>query len=144
MLDLLIRYAHFLGIMIVFASLFSEHLLLKPEIDKQTLKKLLVVDGVYGASAIVVFIMGGMLWFSVGKPAEFYSANPLLHVKVSLFILVGLLSIVPTVFFMKHRKVDAMAISVPKKIIMIIRFELALLLVIPLLAVLMAHGVGLN
>lgn len=144
MVDLLVRYGHFLGVFILFATLFAEHLLLKPRVDKATLRKLVVIDGIYGASALLVLVMGLLLWLTVGKPSEFYSGNWILHLKVSLFVLVGLLSIVPTVFYIKHRNTGETHIDVPKKLIMIIRLELMLLVIIPLLAVLMAHGIGLS
>src|SRR5690625_6617147 len=90
-------------------------------------------------SAFLVLLAGLVIWLVVGKPSEFYSLNPVFHVKVSLFVLVGLISIYPTVYFLKNRKHSAPMISVPKSIIMAVRMELLLLLVIPLLAVLMAQ-----
>lgn len=144
MIDLLVRYFHFVGIFIMFAALFGVHLLLRPQIDKQTLKKLVVLDMVYGSFALFVLAMGLTLWLWVGKPSAFYNTNWILHLKVSLFVLVGIISVVPTLFFIKQRELQAELIEVPKRIITIVRIELCILVVIPLLAVLMAHGVGLG
>jgi putative membrane protein len=59
------------------------------------------------------------------------------------FVMIGLLSIYPTVFFIKNRKgKDDEVVSIPPTIFWMLRFELLLLFVIPLLAGLMAHGVG--
>jgi putative membrane protein len=46
-------------------------------------------------------------------------------------------------FFLKNRKGDqAEIVSVPKSVFWLLRFELMLLFIIPLLAGLMARGVG--
>ncbi|WP_252738525.1 DUF2214 family protein [Saccharophagus degradans] len=99
---------------------------------------------VYGSFALFVLAMGLTLWLWVGKPSSFYNTNWILHLKVSLFVLVGIISVVPTLFFIKQRDLQAELIDVPKRIITIVRIELCILVVIPLLAVLMDHGVGLS
>ncbi|WP_416306985.1 DUF2214 family protein [Neptunicella sp. SCSIO 80796] len=144
MLDIFIRYGHFLGIIFLSSALFAEHLLLAREIDRQQLKKLVVVDAIFGISAGVVLIAGLLLWFYVGKPAEFYSKNFVFHIKLTLFVLMGILSIFPTMFILRQRKSGLEVISVPAYIINIVRAELLLLVLIPLLAVLMAQGYGLH
>jgi putative membrane protein len=65
--------------------------------------------------------------------------------KISLFGVAALLSIYPTVFFLKHRKgPEKQSVAIPKSLRLILKIELALILLIPLLAVLMARGVGLG
>jgi len=87
-----------------------------------------------------------VLWF--GKGAAYYMGNSLFHAKVGLFVLVGLLSILPTVMFIKWRKpVKAGQVPEPsaRQVALVtwsIRIELLLLLAIPLLAALMARGYG--
>lgn len=143
MAEVIARYCHFLGIIILASSLVAEHLLLKRSLPKAELKRIAIVDAVYGLAALAVLGAGLSLWLLVGKPADFYSHNPVFHAKVGAFVLMGLISLYPTVFFVKQRRNPAAAIEVPPSIIMAIRLELLLLLVIPLLAVLMAHGFGL-
>jgi putative membrane protein len=78
-----------------------------------------------------------------GKPSLVYSKNWIFHVKITLFVTVGLLSIYPTVYFARNRKGDPdEAVTVPKLVVWVIRFELLLLFIIPLLAGLMARGIG--
>ncbi|MCU0367973.1 MAG: DUF2214 family protein, partial [Cyclobacteriaceae bacterium] len=82
---------------------------------------------------------------SIGKPAEFYTRNPIFLIKLGLFTVVGLLSSYPTVYFIKNRKGDAAEVlSIPTVIIWMLRLELVLIFIIPLLAGLMAKGVGLS
>jgi len=141
--DIIFRYLHFLGIIVFSAALFSEHLLLKREMNSAEIKKVAVLDLIYGVSALLVMAVGFVLWFWVGKPAKFYSHNPIFMVKITLFFVIALLSIYPSVFFFKHRKAEN-NVTVPKIIFMLLRFEMILLLLIPLLAVYMAKGIGLS
>lgn len=140
----LVRSLHFIGIFGLFAALICEHLLIKPEMSKPEMKKLAVVDAIYGVSAITIVIAGLLLWFVVGKTAEFYSQNPVFHVKLTLFVLIAALSIYPTVFFIKNRNAQTSVINVPGKIIILIRIQLLLVLLIPFLAATMARGIGLS
>ena len=56
----------------------------------------------------------------------------------------GILSIWPTIFFLKNQKGnDEDVVNIPNYIRKIILVEVVLLLVVPMLAVLMARGVGL-
>lgn len=141
--ELLLRYVHFVCIFAIVGALVSEHLLLKPVLSRQEIARLARIDGVYGLAAIALVAVGLTLWLgSYGKPAEFYSTNPVFHTKLTLFVLIGLLSIYPTVFFLKHRKGDpAETINVPPAIFWMLRLEILLLFIIPILAGLMAKGV---
>lgn len=143
MLDLLVRYGHFVAIFVLFAMLSAEHMLVKSAVEPHWMKKIALFDTIYGASALCVLLFGLGLWWWVGKPAVFYTHNPVFHAKVGLFVLAGLLSFIPTRFYLKHRH-DTQPVLIPKSIIMVIRLELTLLLIVALLAVLMAQGVGLN
>lgn len=140
--EILIRYLHFIGILIITASLFTEHLLLKQEMTAIEIKKIAKIDKFYGIAAIVVLVAGLILWFWVGKPAAFYTRNFLFHIKLTLFLVLGILSIYPSVFFMKNRKTKLDKIAIPNSIKILIRIELMILFIIPLLAVFMAGGIG--
>lgn len=140
---ILVKYIHFIGIFAVVGSLVGEALLLKPELKRSEIGRLSRVDMVYGLATMVVLAAGFSLWFAIGKPADFYSYNWIFILKLVLFTLVGILSIIPTVFFMKNRKGEQDEyVSLPAKIRSLIYAELAILLLIPLCAVLMANGLG--
>lgn len=143
MLEIWIRYIHFMGIITLSSALVAEHLLLAPTLSKAQIKKIAIVDMIYFIGAIVALVAGMLLWFSVGKPPEFYTKNWVFHTKLTLFFLIAIMSIVPTLFFLKHRKTELESVDVPKKIIMVIRMELTLLVFIPLLATFIAKGQGL-
>ncbi|MEQ8335731.1 MAG: DUF2214 family protein [Cyclobacteriaceae bacterium] len=140
---IIVKYLHFLGIFGVVGTLLIELFYVKSSMSRAQISRISKIDGIYGLSAIIVLFAGLTMWFWVGKPAELYSKNWIFHTKVTLFIAVGILSIFPTVFFLKQRKGSpGDEINIPSKIINMIRLEVFLLFIIPLLAVLMANGIG--
>lgn len=143
-----VAYLHYLSIFALFALLSIEHVLFKAPLDLSRARSLMITDLAYGICAVLVLATGiaRVLWF--GKGAAYYMCNSLFHAKVGLFVLVGLLSILPTVVFIKWRSA-VKAGQVPKPsarqvrlVTWSIRLELLALLVIPLLAALMARGYG--
>jgi putative membrane protein len=142
--EIIVRYIHFISIFAVIATLVSEHLLLKRELPRAEIMRLAKIDAVYGLAALCVLGAGLTLWFGgVGKPEIYYSKNWVFHLKITLFAIVGLLSIYPTRFLIKNRKGNPTEIViVPSIIFWLLRMELLLLFIIPLLAALMARGVG--
>lgn len=142
--EVIVRYLHFIGIFTWMSALVAQWLLLKPRLSRVEIQQLMKIDRVYGFGAVLVVGMGLTLWFGVGKPAEFYNTNGIFHTKVVLAIIVGILSIVPSMFFARNRKGEdpQEEIAVPEKIKWIIQVELILMLVIPLLACVMAAGVS--
>ena len=96
---------HFISIFAIVGSLASEHLLLKKQMTRRELSRIARIDAVYGVAALTLLAAGLTLWLGgVGKPTAFYSQNWIFHTKLTLFITVGLLSIYPTVFFLRERK----------------------------------------
>ncbi len=142
-IEILFRYLHFISLFALVASVVGEHLLLKPQMTRGEIKRMAIIDGIYGLAAILAVGAGLTLWFGVGKPEEVYTQNWIFHTKVGLAILMGLLSIYPTVFFIRQRKGDAAElVTIPSAIKWTIRMELLIIFTIPLLATMMARGIG--
>lgn len=146
-LEIFIRYLHFLGILLTTAALVGEALLVKPRLTRKQINVLAKLDAMYGLSIILVMGMGISMWLWVGKSPDYYSDNPLFWTKFGLVGLLGILSAYPTVFFIRNRPGKAgetrEMVSIPTLIKNLIIIELVLLLCIPVFAVLMARGVGL-
>lgn len=142
--EIILRYLHFISLLAIAGTLTAEHMLLKKELTRGEIGRLARIDAVYGLAALTLLVAGLTLWLgSYGKPAVYYSKNWIFQTKITLFLVIGLLSIYPTVFFLKNRKGSSEeVIKIPKAVFMTLRIELLLLLLIPLLAGLMAHGVG--
>jgi putative membrane protein len=145
-----IPYLHFIGIMVLMGSLISEHLLLKPKMTKEQINSLAITDLVYGMSALLVIATGLLRWFVYGKGSDYYLHNPLFHTKLTLFVILAILSIFPTIKFLKWRKQvnngqePDINDKTVKRLLVYIRLELLILAIIPLLAVMLARGFGAN
>ncbi|MBL7856331.1 MAG: DUF2214 family protein [Cyclobacteriaceae bacterium] len=142
--EIILRYVHFISIFTIVGTLASEHILLKNKMTREEIGRLAKLDAVYGIAALLLLGAGLTLWLGgIGKPTDFYSKNWVFHLKLTIFIFIGLLSIYPTVFFIKNRKGKRdEIITMPNIIFWMLRMELLLLVIIPLLAGLMAKSVG--
>lgn len=144
----LVAYLHYLSIFLLFALLSIEHVQFKLPLDLRRARRLIITDVAYGVCAGLVLFSGlaRVLWY--GKGLDYYLGNSLFHAKVGLFILIGLISVVPTFVFLNWRnsltagEVPQVSSRQARLVTGVIRLELLLLLVIPLLAVLMARGYG--
>ena len=142
MTELLIRYTHFVGIIVLASMLITQNILLQANMDNKLFKKLIWIDGLLGLGALMTLVAGLLLWFSVGKPAAFYSTNILFQLKLGIFIFLAILSVFPTIFLIGKRNTEEQVVTVPGRIIKTKRVELIMLFTLPLLAVMMARGVG--
>jgi putative membrane protein len=143
--DILVRYLHFVSIFILVAAVLGQHLILRGTITRALVGKAQKLDIAYAIAVVVVLGTGLLQWFVVGKPADFYSSNPVFHTKTLLFLLIGLVSIYPSVYLGKNRKGDPdEVITIPAGIVWCVRVELLFLFLMPLLATLMARGIGIQ
>jgi len=141
----IIRYLHFIGIIGLFSLLLFELYLIKPTLKGQMVKFAANVDLSYWTFGIVVLVTGILMTVSVGKGMDFYIHNPVYHVKVGLFLAAVAATIYPTWFLQTHRRVAATDdITIPPAIRFIIRTKLLVLVTLPLLAVVIAQGIGLH
>jgi putative membrane protein len=144
-MDILFRYIHFLSFILLCGSLLAENILIRNSMSRRELGTLARVDALFGLSALTALGAGLLLWFVYGKGFAFYARNPVFHAKLTLFLIVGLLSIRPTVFFLKQRKGNPSdTVPVPSAVLNLVRIELFVALAIPLFAVMMAKGIGLR
>lgn len=150
MAQALAAYLHYLSIFILFGLLTVEHRLFRLPLDLDRARSLLRIDIAYGLCALVVLGSGAAraLWFAKG-PA-YYLHNGVFHAKVGLFLLVLVLSILPTLTYLSWRRalrageIPAVTPGRGRAVIMAIRLELLLLMIMPLLATLMARGYGIG
>lgn len=69
--EIAVRYIHFIGILFLASTLAIENVLLSKSMSSHSVKRLVLIDGLYGVSALVTLGAGLTLWFVVGKPSEF-------------------------------------------------------------------------
>lgn len=144
----LFAFLHHAAAFLLVAAVMVELVLLRGEITIASARTLLRMDSVYGLSAAVLLIVGFIRVVYTEKGAAYYFHSGTFLAKLVLFIIVGLLSIVPTVQFLGWRKAlkagqaPTLDDAARRRMRMIIHTELTLLFLIMLCAALMARGIG--
>jgi putative membrane protein len=141
-------YLHFFSIMLLSASLVTQFVLCSRDLQPPHVQSLARIDLVYLAAAVLALSTGLTRLFVDGKGPSFYFINPVFYIKIALFLAVGLISVMPTLQFIRWNRAlkagegrvlrDADIRTVRRYIAL----ELILLACIPLAAVLMARGIG--
>jgi putative membrane protein len=141
-----LAFLHHLAAFVVFATLTTELVLLRGELTPPTARTILRIDAAYGIAAAALLVVGLLRVFCTEKGAAYYFASGTFVAKLALFIVVGLLSIYPTLKFLGWRAAlrdgRTPAFGARKTVRMLVHVELTLLVVILLLAPMMARGVG--
>lgn len=141
-------FLHHLAAFALVAALVLEFVLVKGELTLGSARRLLFADLALGISAGVVLVVGLLRVFYFEKGAAYYFHNAPFIAKLSLFVLIALLSIYPTVEFMSWKKrlrqgsLPAVAPGKLRSIRAILHLELAAMVVLILCAALMARGIG--
>lgn len=144
----LFAFLHHLAAFALVAAIAVEFVVIRGALTVDSARKLRALDAVYGASAGLLLIVGLLRVFYFEKGAAFYFGNAFFIAKLTLFIIVGLLSIYPTLQFAAWRKalkvgqlppVDESRLHAIRRII---HWELAGIALILLCAALMARGIG--
>jgi putative membrane protein len=146
--EALLAYLHFLAILSMVVFLTSEATLCRREwMNAAVVERLARVDLVYGVCAVAVLLTGlARTWWGMKGPS-WYWLQPMLHLKVTLFVIIGLLSIVPTVRFLRWRRELRRSGALPPEAQVrgtrrLILIEAHLLMLIPLAAAMLARGIG--
>ena len=147
-LEALLAYAHLLAILTMVVFLASEAALCRVEwLNAAVVERLGKIDMVYGISAGLVLLTGLARVFLGSKGAAWYAHNPLLYLKLAMFLVIGLISIKPTLMFVRWRRAlrangtlpDAVEVKKARRLVMV---QAHILPFIPLAAVFLARGFG--
>ncbi|GHD63595.1 DUF2214 family protein [Jeongeupia chitinilytica] len=149
LLDAVLAACHYLAIFMVITFLSIETVLVRREWMPTAAVRLARYDMLYFLMAMLALATGlGRLFYGV-KGSEFYLHNPVFHAKLSVFVLIGLISIYPTRRFAAWRKAVAAApdFTPPDGELARVRrclmWETHLIVLLPILAAFMARGFGL-
>lgn len=147
-LEAVLAYLHLLAILTMVVFISSEAALCRVQwLNAAVVERLAKVDMIYGIAAIAVLATGiARTWWGV-KGTAWYWTNPLLHVKLGLFIIVGALSIFPTLTYFRWRKTLRSTGKLPiggdiEKTRRLVMMQAHLIALIPLVAVFLARGFG--
>ena len=144
----LVAYVHYLGIILCFGALIYERIILKINLSKNETISIIIVDVIYGVAGLAILLTGILRVKYYGQGGEFYTANPIFWFKVSLYILIGLISLYPTTTYilwaipLSKNKLPVISENLVRRFKLIIMTELVGFAVIPFFATLMSRGIG--
>jgi putative membrane protein len=144
----LFAFLHHVSAFLLFAALMLELVLLRGALTVENARKVVMADMIYGISAGVLLVVGLGRVFHFEKGASYYFHNWAFHTKLTLFVIVGLLSIIPTRELLRWRpslKAGQAPTVAPEKIKSmrtVIHIELTAVVLILLMAAMMAKGIG--
>lgn len=112
-------------------------------------RNVLVADSVWGMSALVLLVTGGMRAFGgFEKGSDYYLHQPLFHLKMTLLLLILLLELVPMITLIKWRMAlgKGLAIDASRagRLARISHAEALLMMLMVVAATGMARGVSLS
>jgi putative membrane protein len=141
-----LAFLHHAAAFLLVAVATVELVLLKHELTLTSARSLLRMDAAYGVSALVLLVVGFLRVFYTEKGAAYYFASGSFIAKIALFVIVGLLSIYPTLQLLRWRsalrqeQLPVLDAATRRRIRIVLHVELTLLFVIMLLAAMMARG----
>lgn len=147
-LDAALAYLHYMAIFILFAFLTMQAMVLRRPLDQHAVRLLGRADLWYAGAAIAALVTGMLRAGAGAKGFDFYFSAWPIYVKIAIFVCVGLMSIKPTLTFIRWRRayeqdaswvVPATEHARTRRIVMA---EVHLAALIPIVAVIMARGLG--
>ena len=145
-----VAYVHYLSFMLCFGALIYERISLKPNPNRKETIAMVFADVIYGIAGVALLVSGIYRVIKFGQGSEFYTQNPIFWAKVTIFALVGSLSLYPTITYilwavpLSKGTLPSVTENLVSRLRLIITIELVGFATIPLLATIMARGIGLD
>jgi putative membrane protein len=142
----LFAFLHHLSAFTLVSAVAIEFVLIRGELTLSSARRLQVTDLVLGIAAGALFVIGLLRVFFFEKGPDYYWHSHAFLAKFSLFVIVGLLSIIPTMEFLSWRgalkagQVPGIEPTKRKRVTAVIHAELAAIVIILLCAAIMARG----
>jgi len=144
----LFAFLHHIAAFVLFSAIIVEFVVIRDELTVRTAQRLIRTDAVVGISAAAVLVIGILRVVFFEKGTDYYMHSVPFMVKITLFVLIALLSIYPTMKFLSWRsavkqgKPPAVDAGTVIRIRMALHIELTGIAVLILMAAMMARGVG--
>ncbi len=143
MLDLVLAIAHHLLIFTLFGVLVAELVLVRRGMGVDIVGRVAGIDLSYGVLAGLIVVVGFSRAIFAAKGWSYYAHNSFFWAKIATFVIVGLLSVPPTISFIRWRGAgttpgDAQVAGVRR----LLWVEVALFALLPIFAAAMARGYG--
>jgi putative membrane protein len=146
--DATFAFLHFASLFVLVAALGAEAFVLRLPMSAPVIRLLARADAFYGVSAGALVAAGLCRVYFGLRGESYYLSNHAFWAKIATFIIIGLISIWPTIKFMQWRKALRAdeAFTPPeaevKRARLIVMIEVHLLALVALFAVLMARAIG--
>jgi putative membrane protein len=146
--DAMLSTAHFIAVFLLIAALAIEFSLLRGPLNAESIKRLAMADRGYGMAAVLVIAAGvSRVYFGL-KDESYYFQLHSFWTKIGVFVLVGLISIWPTIRILawaRASKGNAAFTPPPgevKALLRLVIVQACLIVLIVVNAALMARGIG--
>jgi putative membrane protein len=146
----LMAFLHHLLAFTLVACVVYEFIAYRKGLTVEEARRIQRADLFYGISAGLLLIVGVLRVFYFEKGPAFYSQSPFFWVKMNTFLIVGLISIDPTIRYLrwnriiKKGKIPEISDGEFKRTRIILWLEVIGLAIIMLAASFMARGIGLG
>lgn len=142
-LDLVLAILHHLFIFALFAVLFAEFVSVRRGMDATAVARIQMIDNWYGVLAALILIVGFSRAIFAAKGWEYYAHNAFFWAKIATFVVIALLSIPPTLAFIRwRRKSTSPTDAAVAKVQSYLWIQVALFALLPAFAAAMARGYG--
>src|SRR5215216_488117 len=146
----LMAFLHHIFAFTLTACLVYEFIAYQKNMGIAEIRRMQRVDLAYGISAGLLLVVGLLRVFFFEKGPNFYLHNPFFWVKMTAFVLVALLSLDPTIRYIRwnrtlqQNKVPEILESEYKRTRILLWLEVIGVVVILFAAPMMARGIGMN
>jgi putative membrane protein len=142
-LDLQLAIGHHLIVFALFGILAAELVLVRRGMSFEVLSRIARIDIWYGALAGAIVVVGFSRAIFAAKGWAYYSHNAFFWAKIATFFLIALLSIAPTIEYIKWQRARAVPNdSAVSRVQRFLYVELVLSAFLPIFAAAMARGYG--
>ena len=145
-LDAVLAYLHFTSIFVLFAFMTVQAVLLRGPLDERGVRLLGRMDVWYFGSAGAALATGFLRAGLGAKGGDFYFGAWPIYVKIALFLVVGAISVYPTLAYVRwkrafeHDPAWAVPAGEQARIRKLVMLEVHLAALIPVFAVIMSRG----
>lgn len=146
-IDLSLAIGHHLAVFLLVAIFAAEFVLLRPGLAGARIGQLARIDAAYGGVATLVIVIGVLRVIFGASGWEYYVANHAFWAKMAAFLVMGLLTVPPTLAIRRWMKAGADYVVPAHEIAANRRFihlQAGVLVLIPIFAAAMARGYGVS
>ena len=143
-LDLTLAILHHVFIFALFGVLCSEFVVVRLGMDTAAVARVAAIDLWYGVLAALILIVGFSRAIFAAKGWAYYAHDAFFWAKIGTFLVIGLLSVPPTLAYLKWRRAGAApSDKAVAKVRRCLWMQVALFPLLPAFAAAMARGYGL-